>query len=183
MKFLTASLLTLVTLASAQPRKSAPTPTEASTSDDDSSSTYTSYQEQVKALIDSGNTDSVTSNSDACGSSATSYYEEFEYSGYRVLITSGVPSHEAEENLLIEDGDFNPNRRCERWQYVLLPLSPSKADSYTPSGMEPLAGLPLVVSSSTTYHPLMEAWLLSMKLTLLTHVVDTPTMGMSIITI
>jgi len=62
-------------------------------------------------------------------------YEEFEYSGYRVLITSGVPSHEAEENLLIADGGFNPNRRCERWQYVLLPLSPSKADSYTASGM------------------------------------------------
>ena len=64
------------------------------------------------ALIDSGNTASVETDSDACESSATSYYEEFEYSGYRVLITSGVPSHEAEEELLIEDGDFNPNRRC-----------------------------------------------------------------------
>ena len=74
---------------------------------------YTSYQEQVKALIDAGNTDSVTTNSDACGNSSTSYYEEFEYSGYRVLITSGVPSHEAEENLLIADGGFNPNRRCK----------------------------------------------------------------------
>ena len=74
---------------------------------------YTSYQEQVKALIDAGNTDSVTTDSDACEDSATSYYEEFEYSGYRVLITSGVPSHEAEENLLIADGGFNPNRRCK----------------------------------------------------------------------
>ena len=64
------------------------------------------------ALIDSGNTASVETDSDACESSATSYYEEFEYNGYRVLITSGVPSHEAEEELLIEDGDFNPNRRC-----------------------------------------------------------------------
>ena len=115
---------------------------------------YSSYQEQVKALIDSGATTSISSDYDTCGDAATSYYEEFEYNGNRVIISSGIPSHEAEETLLYSDGFFNPNVRCknynnlwsnltfnillskgERWQYVVLPLSPSKASEWSSSDM------------------------------------------------
>ena len=74
---------------------------------------YSSYQEQVKALIDSGATTSISSDYDTCGDAATSYYEEFEYNGNRVIISSGIPNHEAEESLLYSDGFFNPNVRCE----------------------------------------------------------------------
>ena len=74
---------------------------------------YSSYQEQVKALIDSGATTSISSDYDTCGNSSTSYYEEFEYNGSRIIISSGIPSHEAEETLLYSDGFFNPNVRCK----------------------------------------------------------------------
>jgi len=142
MKFFTASLLTVACLAgqalagkSGGKSGSSSSGTSTDTSSDTSGTTYSSYQEQVKALIDSGATTSISSDYDTCGDAATSYYEEFEYNGNRVIISSGIPNHEAEESLLYSDGFFNPNVRCERWQYVVLPYTPSKASAWSSSDM------------------------------------------------
>lgn len=143
MKFFTASLLTLACLAGqalagksgGKSGSSGSSGTSTDTSSDTSGTTYSSYQEQVKALIDSGATSSISSDYDTCGDAATSYYEEFEYNGNRVIISSGIPNHEAEESLLYSDGFFNPNVRCERWQYVVLPYTPSKASAWSSSDM------------------------------------------------
>jgi hypothetical protein len=73
----------------------------------------------VAALIDS-NSCAAVSTGDLCGDDATSYYHEFEYNGQRVVISSGIPNHVAEQDAVKP----NPNVRCEHWQYVVLPLSP-----------------------------------------------------------
>jgi len=76
-----------------------------------------------------------------CGDDAESYYEEFDYNeDWKVVVTSGAPDHAAEDqstpfctafrdicraiNPLIDGGRLNPNRRCEKWQYVVLPKNP-----------------------------------------------------------
>ena len=66
----------------------------------------------MKALIDAGTCSSTTVTSN-CGTNATGYYETFEYNGSRVIIVSGAPNHEAESELFISTGYFNPNTRCE----------------------------------------------------------------------
>ena len=66
----------------------------------------------MKALIDAGTCSSTTTTSN-CGDDATGYYETFEYNGSRVIIVSGAPNHEAESELFISTGYFNPNTRCE----------------------------------------------------------------------
>jgi len=102
--------------------------TEEEATDDtsDTSSSDSAYAATVKALIDSGtcSSTSVTSN---CGDSATGYYETFEYNGQRVIIVSGAPNHAAESELFISSGFFNPNSRCEIWQYSVVPLNPEKS--------------------------------------------------------
>ena len=70
------------------------------------------YATTVKALIDAGTCSSTTVTSN-CGDDATGYYETFEYNGSRVIIVSGAPNHEAESELFISTGYFNPNTRCE----------------------------------------------------------------------
>jgi len=98
---------------------------------DDDSSGDSSYAATVKALIDAGTCSSVSTNSN-CGDDAEGYYETFEYNGNRVIIVSGAPDHEAESELFIpqsEGGRFNPNVRCERWQYSVVPLNPTKSTS------------------------------------------------------
>ena len=52
----------------------------------------------------------------------TGYYNEFEYNGMRVVVSSGAPDHEAEHDQLKN----NPNTRCERWQFMQVPLNPAK---------------------------------------------------------
>merc|ERR1712038_453341 len=76
-----------------------------------------------------------------CGDEAESYYEEFDYNeDWKVVVTSGAPDHAAEDQStpfctafrdicqaikpLIDGGRLNPNRRCEKWQYVVLPKNP-----------------------------------------------------------
>jgi len=122
---------------------SAPTQTEAPTDDssddtsDDSSDTSSDsdYATIVKAAIDAGTCASISSET-TCDTDAISYYETFEYNGNRVIISSGSPSHDAEDgNMYITGGQLNPNRRCTRWQYAVIPLNPSKASSYRESGM------------------------------------------------
>ena len=79
------------------------------------------YVTAAKALIDAGTCDAVSPNS-ICGTDATSYYKEFEYNGMRVILSSGVPDHDAESDQLVS----NPNERCERWQYMEVPIDPAK---------------------------------------------------------
>jgi len=63
----------------------------------------------VKALIDAGTCNSVTTTT-TCGSSSnsSSYYETFVYNGYRVVLVTGVPNHNAEYGQI----KVNPNTRC-----------------------------------------------------------------------
>merc|ERR1711963_255652 len=108
--------------------------TDTDTTDTDTSSSDSAYATIVKAAIDAGQCASISSSS-SCGDSAQGYYETFEYNGQRVIISSGAPSHEAENELYISSGRFNPNRRCERWQYAVVPLNPTKASSYRESNL------------------------------------------------
>ena len=76
---------------------------------------------RVKGYIDAGTCGRVSANSN-CGSSATSYFKDITYNGKRVVISSQVPDHNAEHDQL----QSNPNSRCERYQYIQLPLNPVK---------------------------------------------------------
>ncbi len=58
---------------------------------------------------------------------ATPYFNDFEYNGYRVIVTSGVPEHET--------GEANKKENCERWSYILLPLNPTKRSEAKQSNM------------------------------------------------
>ena len=84
----------------------------------------------AKALIDAGTCETVAANSN-CGDDAISYFKDFEYNGERVIISSGIPDHEAEHDMLVS----NPNTRCEHWQYMVVPLSPSQASSPKDTGL------------------------------------------------
>lgn len=81
---------------------------------------------RVKGYIDAGTCNTVTTGS-LCGDDGTSYYNVFEYNNYRVLISSGIPNHDAENDAI----HANPNVRCERWTYIAMPLSPTKDTSAT----------------------------------------------------
>merc|ERR1719233_790737 len=87
------------------------------------------YVTQAKALIDAGSCNRVTSNS-VCGTAATGYYKEFEYNGMMVVVSSGAPDHPAEHDQFVT----NPNTRCERWQFMQVPLNPGKGGG-VPTGM------------------------------------------------
>jgi len=88
------------------------------------------YMTLVKAYIDAGTCDTVSSN-DNCGDDAVSYYKSFTYNGKNVVISSQVPDHEAESDQLV----VNPNTRCERWQFVELPINPTKGDNAKTTGL------------------------------------------------
>jgi len=85
---------------------------------------------RVKGYIDAGTCGAVSANTN-CGSSAGSYYKEITYQGKRVIISSQVPDHNAEHDQITT----NPNTRCERYQYVQLPLNPTKGSSAADTGM------------------------------------------------
>jgi len=87
-----------------------------------------------------------------CGDDAESYYEEFDYNeDWKVVVTSGAPNHAAEDqstpfctafrdicqaiNPLIDGGRLNPNRRCEKWQYVVLPKNPELTGEFSDTPM------------------------------------------------
>ena len=53
---------------------------------------FQTYVTAAKALIDAGSCPDIASN-DNCGDNATSYYSEFEYNGWRYVVTSGAPDH------------------------------------------------------------------------------------------
>ena len=79
------------------------------------------YVTLVKGYIDAGTCDATSANTN-CGDSATSYYNEFEYNGQRVIIANGIPDHTAESDAL----KSNPNTRCETWTYMSVPIDPTK---------------------------------------------------------
>jgi len=85
---------------------------------------------RVKGYIDAGTCGRVTPSS-SCGSSASSYYTQFVYRGRRVIISSQVPDHEHEHDML----HANPNVACERYQFVSLPINPAKSSSSTRTGL------------------------------------------------
>jgi len=97
------------------------------------------YAAKVNALIDAQRCEWVETSYDVCqdDADAESYYETYIYKGKRVIISSGVPDHKAEEKrpMYKKDGKLNPNRRCIRWQFGVIPLNGTKT-SYRESGME-----------------------------------------------
>jgi len=85
---------------------------------------------RVKAYIDAGTCNTVTfseySEAD-CGDAATSYYKEVIYNNKRVVISNNIPDHPAEHDALAP----NPNKRCPGWQFMELPIDPSKGTAVT----------------------------------------------------
>merc|ERR1711976_480428 len=63
----------------------------------------------------------------SCGDSARPFYQTFVEGDSRYVVASGVPAHAAE----CGQQHVNPNVRCERWQWVKLPLEWSDAGSQT----------------------------------------------------
>merc|ERR1711915_110185 len=98
----------------------------------------------VKSYIDSGTCDEMTTG-DLCGDDAESYYAEFEYNGQRVVINNGIPDHDAENDAT----EPNPNTRCERWNFMALPIDPSQSTSATETDMGVTA---LAVTGGTFYN-------------------------------
>ena len=100
------------------------------------------YVTLVKSYLDDG-TCPTTSTTTICGDDTTSYYNQFEYNGQRVVISNGIPDHPAEEDAL----NPNPNERCEIWQFMAVPIDPTKVyipsklynlvDTHLPTGLHP----------------------------------------------
>merc|ERR1711981_553841 len=88
------------------------------------------YVTLVKGYIDAGTCDTVSSNTN-CGDDATSYYKLFTYNGKYVVISSQVPDHDAESDQLNDNG----NRRCERWQFMEIPINPAKGTTAISTSM------------------------------------------------
>merc|ERR1719208_11755 len=74
---------------------------------------------------------------------ATGYYEEYVTSDARYIIVSGAPAHDAE----YDQEHANPNTRCERWQYVKLPLTWTDSGSTT----QQMGATGYVTSGTTTF--------------------------------
>ena len=76
--------------------------------DDSDDSSDSEMEATVKALIDAGTCEEISSNSN-CGDEATGYFQTFEYNGNRIVISSGAPDHDAE----YDQTKPNPNSRCK----------------------------------------------------------------------
>ena len=76
--------------------------------DDSDDSSDSEMEATVKALIDAGTCEEISSNSN-CGDEATGYYQTFEYNGNRIVVSSGAPDHDAE----YDQTKPNPNSRCK----------------------------------------------------------------------
>merc|ERR1712198_491217 len=114
--------------------------------DDDSYDDDDEIVSLVKSYIDAGTCDMVSTGS-TCGDNATSYYYEFEYEDQRVVIVNGIPDHDAENDQLVD----NTNTRCERWQFMTVPIDPSKGTDATETSMGVIA---LAVTGGTFYNDL-----------------------------
>jgi len=130
LSFLIAGVVSRRTKRPVQTTQATEATTEAATTASSDSVDDDAYMTLVKAYIDAGTCDSVSSN-DNCGDDATSYFKSFTYNGKNVIISSQVPDHDAENDQLVK----NPNTRCERWQFIQLPINPSKASSSKSTGL------------------------------------------------
>merc|ERR1719322_744848 len=135
--------LTVSFAAEISARKPPPPTTTTTTS---SSTSTDDVDDVVKGYIDAGTCDTVTTGS-TCGDDATSYYSEFEYNGYRVVVANGIPDHDAENDAV----SANPNTRCERWTYMAVPLNPSQGSSAVQTGMGVIG---LATTGGTFYNDL-----------------------------
>jgi len=89
---------------------------------------------RVKSYIDANTCNAITFSdySDTvCGDNAVSYYKEFTYNNKRVIVSNNIPDHPAENDQL----QTNPNVRCPGWQFIQLPIDPSKGASATSTGL------------------------------------------------
>jgi len=137
MKFVLAIMLNCAMLVQLRRTKTTTEATAADSGDDD-------IVALVKSYIDAGTCEEV-STGDSCGDSAESYYAEFEYNGQRVVINNGIPDHDAENDAT----NPNPNTRCERWNYIAIPIDPSQSTSATETDMGVTA---LAVTGGTFYN-------------------------------
>ena len=78
-----------------------------------------------EAVLSASNAGGVTFGS--CGDSARPFYQTFVEGDSRYVVASGVPAHAAE----CGQQHVNPNVRCERWQWIKLPLEWSDAGTET----------------------------------------------------
>jgi len=101
--------------------------------DDRDPGTSSEIIERVKEYIDSDTCDRPRSSS-RCGDTTTTFYNEFYYKNYRVIVTSQIPDHKAETDQLMR----NPNERCESWQFAKLPINPSKGPTADDAGLGPI---------------------------------------------
>lgn len=101
---------------------------------------------KVVGYINSNTCGSVSTSS-KCGTSGTSYYKSFTYNGKRVVIVSGIPNHVAET----DQKKPNPNTRCERWQFISVPINPTKAAATTDTSM---GAIGLAVTGGVFYNHL-----------------------------
>jgi len=134
--FLCIVLLTLTESRRYRPSRYTTTPATTTLATTTTTTSMTSeeddeYMTAAKSLIDAGTCDEVTSNDVCGGDPSSSYYKEFQYNGYRVIISNGVPDHQAEHDAV----SSNPNTRCERWQYMVVPINPSKASTVSSTSM------------------------------------------------
>merc|ERR1739844_73665 len=122
--FLCLCLIVLATTANAgKNRPSGSGSSSAATTTTTEAATDGIYGATIAALT---SRDSVETSSN-CGDDASGYYEEYVTDDARYVIVSGAPAHDAE----YDQAHVNPNTRCERWQYVKLPLTWSDSGKVT----------------------------------------------------
>merc|ERR1739836_54703 len=127
-----------------KPSPSTAAPTEAPTAASTTESTTGSVSEGLYgATIAALTSTSSVETSSNCGDAATGYYEEYVTADARYVIVSGAPAHAAE----YDQDHANPNVRCERWQYVKLPLTWSDSGSTT----QQMGATGYVTSGTTTF--------------------------------
>ena len=80
----------------------------------------------LKEAVLSASTGAVTQGSN-CGTAGRPFYQTFVEGDSRYVVSSGIPAHAAECGQL----HVNPNVRCERWQWIKLPLEWSDAGTQT----------------------------------------------------
>jgi len=132
MMFQAVSTITILTLALADARfRGRPSATTTTSTTTEASSDDDTYVARAKELIDAGTCNEEYADETACGDNATSYYTEFVYNGRRVIVSSGIPDHDAESDQLKPNSDT----RCEVWMYISLPLENAKGDNITDTEM------------------------------------------------
>merc|ERR1712049_7398 len=114
-------------------------PTEPPTETTTGSASEGLYGASIAALTSTSDVET----SSNCGDDATGYYEEYVTGDARYVIVSGAPAHDAE----YDQAHVNPNARCERWQYVKLPLTWSDSGKVT----QQMGATGYVTSGTTTF--------------------------------